>query len=80
MVAAVIFILTFLLIGLGVLAFAFGGQGGARRRRGGPGRATPRFVVVSVPIEMPNVAVNPALPDQRSSDVVAAARRTVIGV
>jgi len=50
MVAAVIFILTFLLIGLGVLAFAFGGQGGARRRRGGPSRATRRFVVVSVTI------------------------------
>ena len=50
MVAAVIFVLAFLLIGLGVLAFAFGGQGGARRRRGGPSRATRRFVVVSVTI------------------------------
>ena len=50
MIAAVIFILTFLVIGLGVLAFAFGGRAGAGRRRGAPSRASRRAIAILVTI------------------------------
>ena len=51
MVAAVIFVLAFLALGLGVVFLAFSGRGSARRRRGGaPTRAGRRFVAVVVGI------------------------------
>jgi len=51
MIAAVIFVLAFLLLGLGVLVFAFSGRTGGRARRGGgPSRASRRFVGVMVAI------------------------------
>jgi cytochrome c551 len=50
MIAAVIFVGLFLVLGLGVLAFAFSGRSGARSRRGGPTRAGRRFVAVVVTI------------------------------
>ena len=51
MIAAVIFVLAFLLLGLGVLVFAFSGRtGGRARRSGGPSRASRRFVGVMVAI------------------------------
>jgi mono/diheme cytochrome c family protein len=48
MIAAVIFVLAFLVLGLSVLFFAFSGRGGARTRRGAPSRAGRRFVAVMV--------------------------------
>jgi mono/diheme cytochrome c family protein len=60
MIAAVIFIVTFLLLGLGVLAFAFGGRSGGRRRRGAPSRASRRFIAVTVTIVI--VALGVAVP------------------
>ena len=60
MIAAVIFIVTFLLLGLGVLAFAFGGRSGGRRRRRGPSRASRRFMAVTVTIVI--VALGVAVP------------------
>ena len=50
MIAAVIFVLAFLVLGLGVLAFAFSGRAGARYRRDAPTRAGRRFVAVMVTI------------------------------
>src|SRR4051812_49892645 len=50
MIAAVIFVLAFLVLGLSVLFFAFSGRGGARTRRGAPSRAGRRFVAVMVTI------------------------------
>jgi cytochrome c551 len=50
MIAAVIFVLAFLVVGLGVVAFAFGGRAGVRYRRGAPTRAGRRFVAVAVTV------------------------------
>ena len=51
MVAAVIFLLLFLVLGLGVVFLAFSGRGSARRGRGAaPTRAGRRFVAVVVGI------------------------------
>ena len=50
MIAAVIFVLVFLVLGLGVVAFAFSGRAGARYRREAPTRAGRRFVAVMVTI------------------------------
>jgi mono/diheme cytochrome c family protein len=47
MIAAVIFVLAFLVLGLSVLFFAFSGRG-ARNRRRAPSRAGRRFVAVMV--------------------------------
>jgi cytochrome c551 len=49
MIAAVIFVLAFLVLGLSVLVFAFSGRTGGRRR-GAPSRAGRRFVAVMVTI------------------------------
>ena len=48
MIAAVVFVALFLVLGLGVVLFAFSGRGGARRRRGAPTRAGRRFVALAV--------------------------------
>ncbi len=48
MIAAVIFVLAFLVVGLAVVAFAFSGRAGVRYRRGAPTRAGRRFVAVAV--------------------------------
>jgi mono/diheme cytochrome c family protein len=48
MIAAVIFVLAFLVVGLAVLAFAFSGRASVRYRRGAPTRAGRRFVAVVV--------------------------------
>jgi mono/diheme cytochrome c family protein len=48
MIAAVLFVLAFLVVGLAVLAFAFGGRAGARYRRGAPTRTGRRFVAIVV--------------------------------
>jgi mono/diheme cytochrome c family protein len=50
MIAAVVFILAFLVLGLGVFVFAFSGRAGARYRRDAPTRAGRRFVAVMVTI------------------------------
>ena len=50
MIAAVIFVLAFLLLGLGVLVFAFSGRTGGRSRRGAPSRASRRFLAVMLTI------------------------------
>ena len=50
MVAAVIFVLAFLVLGLGVVLLAFSGRGSVRQRRGAPTRAGRRFVAVVVAI------------------------------
>jgi mono/diheme cytochrome c family protein len=50
MVAAVIFVLAFLVLGLGVVLLAFSGRASGRRRRGGSTRAGRRFVAVVVAI------------------------------
>jgi mono/diheme cytochrome c family protein len=50
MIAAVVFILAFLVLGLGVFAFAFSGRASARYRRAAPTRAGRRFVAVMVTI------------------------------
>ena len=60
MIAAVIFVLAFLVLGLSVLFFAFSGRGGARTRRGAPSRAGRRFVAVMVTIVI--VALGVAVP------------------
>jgi mono/diheme cytochrome c family protein len=60
MIAAVIFVLTFLVLGLGVLAFAFSGRPGGRRRRGAPTRAGRRFVAVLVTVVI--IALGVAVP------------------
>jgi mono/diheme cytochrome c family protein len=60
MIAAVIFVLAFLVLGLSVLVFAFSGRAGARRRRGAPSRAGRRFVAVMVTIVI--VALGVAVP------------------
>jgi mono/diheme cytochrome c family protein len=60
MIAAVIFVLAFLVLGLAVLVFAFSGRAGARRRRGAPSRAGRRFVAVMVTIVI--VALGVAVP------------------
>jgi cytochrome c551 len=60
MIAAVIFVLAFLVLGLSVLFFAFSGRGGARDRRGGPSRAGRRFVAVMVTLVV--VALGVAVP------------------
>jgi mono/diheme cytochrome c family protein len=59
MIAAVIFVLAFLLLGLSVLAFAFSGRGGARSRRA-PSRASRRFVAIMVLVVV--VALGVAVP------------------
>ena len=48
MIAAVIFVLAFLVLGLAVVAFAFSGRASVRYRRGAPTRAGRRFVAVAV--------------------------------
>ena len=50
MISAVVFVLAFLLLGLGVVAFAFGGRAGSRYRRNAPTRTGRRFVAVVVTI------------------------------
>jgi mono/diheme cytochrome c family protein len=60
MIAAVIFVLTFLVLGLGVVLFAFSGRSGGRRRRGAPTRAGRRFVAVMVTVVI--VALGVAVP------------------
>ena len=50
MIAAVIFVLAFLVLGLSVLVFAFSGRAGSRYRRAAPSRAGRRFVAVMVTI------------------------------
>jgi mono/diheme cytochrome c family protein len=60
MIAAVIFVLAFLVLGLSVLFFAFSGRGGARTRRGTPSRAGRRFVAVMVTIVI--IALGVAVP------------------
>jgi mono/diheme cytochrome c family protein len=50
MVAAVIFVLAFLVLGLGVVLLAFSGRASVRYRRGAPTRAGRRFVAVVVAI------------------------------
>ena len=60
MIAAVIFVLAFLVLGLGVLFFAFSGRGGARTRRGAPSRAGRRFVAIMVTIVI--IALGVAVP------------------
>jgi mono/diheme cytochrome c family protein len=60
MIAAVIFVLAFLVLGLGVLFFAFSGRGGASTRRGAPSRAGRRFVAVMVTLVI--VALGVAVP------------------
>lgn len=60
MIAAVIFVLAFLVLGLSVLFFAFGGRGGARNRRGAPSRAGRRFVAVMVTLVI--IALGVAVP------------------
>jgi len=50
MIAAVIFVLAFLLLGLGVVFLAFSGRASVRYRRGAPTRAGRRFVAVVVAI------------------------------
>jgi cytochrome c551 len=60
MIAAVIFVLAFLVLGLGVVAFAFSGRAGARSRRTAPTRAGRRFVAVMVTIVI--VALGVAVP------------------
>lgn len=60
MIAAVIFVLAFLVLGLGVIVFAFSGKAGARYRRGAPTRASRRFVAVMVTVVI--VALGVAVP------------------
>ena len=60
MIAAVIFVLAFLVLGLSVLIFAFSGRAGARYRREAPSRAGRRFVAVMVTIVI--VALGVAVP------------------
>ena len=48
MIAAVIFVLAFLLLGLGVVFLAFSGRASVRYRRGAPTRAGRRFVALAV--------------------------------
>jgi mono/diheme cytochrome c family protein len=60
MIAAVIFVLAFLLIGLSVLFFAFSGRSAARYRRTAPSRAGRRFVAIMVTIII--VALGVAVP------------------
>ena len=60
MIAAVVFVLAFLVLGLSVLFFAFSGRGGARTRRGAPTRAGRRFVAVMVTIVI--IALGVAVP------------------
>jgi mono/diheme cytochrome c family protein len=60
MIAAVIFVLAFLVLGLSVLFFAFSGRAGARDRRGAPSRAGRRFVAVMVTLVI--IALGVAVP------------------
>jgi mono/diheme cytochrome c family protein len=60
MIAAVIFVLAFLVLGLGVIVFAFSGKAGTRYRRGAPTRASRRFVAVMVTVVI--VALGVAVP------------------
>ncbi|HEX6621841.1 MAG TPA: cytochrome c [Solirubrobacteraceae bacterium] len=60
MIAAVIFVLAFLVLGLGVVAFAFSGRAGTRYRRAAPTRAGRRFVAVMVTVVI--VALGVAVP------------------
>ena len=60
MIAAVIFVLVFLVLGLSVLFFAFSGRAGARDRRGTPSRAGRRFVAVMVTLVV--IALGVAVP------------------
>jgi mono/diheme cytochrome c family protein len=60
MIAAVIFVLAFLVLGLSVLVFAFSGRAGARYRRVAPSRAGRRFVAVMVTIVV--IALGVAVP------------------
>jgi len=48
MIAAVLFVCAFLVVGVAVLAFAFSGRAGARYRRNAPTRAGRRFVAIVV--------------------------------
>ncbi|MGZ6645849.1 MAG: c-type cytochrome [Solirubrobacteraceae bacterium] len=60
MIAAVIFVLAFLVLGLGVIVFAFSGRAGDRHRRGAPTRAGRRFVAIMVTVVI--VALGVAVP------------------
>ena len=57
MVAAVIFVLVFLVLGLAVVALAFSGRASVRYRRGAPTRAGRRFVAVVVAIVVVGLGV-----------------------
>jgi mono/diheme cytochrome c family protein len=57
MVAAVIFVLAFLVLGLGVVLLAFSGRASVRYRRGAPTRAGRRFVAVVVAIVVVGLGV-----------------------
>jgi cytochrome c551 len=48
MIAAVLFVCAFLVVGVAVLAFAFSGRAGARYRRNAPTRAGRRLVAIVV--------------------------------
>ena len=60
MIAAVIFVLAFLVLGLGVIVFAFSGRAGARSRRGAPTRTGRRFIAVMVTVVI--IALGVAVP------------------
>jgi mono/diheme cytochrome c family protein len=70
MIAAVLFVLAFLVVGLAVLAFAFSGRAGARYRRDAPTRAGRRFVaiVVTIVVVLLGVAVPLAIGVVNSND------------
>ena len=70
MVAAVIFVLAFLVLGLVVLVFAFSGSAGARYRREAPTRAGRRFVaiIVTLVVVLLGVAVPLAIGVVNSND------------
>jgi mono/diheme cytochrome c family protein len=57
MVAAVIFVLVFLVLGLAVVFIAFSGRASVRYRRGAPTRAGRRFVAVVVTIVVVGLGV-----------------------
>lgn len=60
MIAAVIFVLAFLVLGLGVIVFAFSGRAGARSRRGAPTRTGRRFIAIMVTVVI--IALGVAVP------------------
>ena len=76
MIAAVLFVLAFLVVGLAVLAFAFGGRAGTRYRRGAPTRAGRRFVAVVVALVI--VLVGVAVPQPATVWAVAGAAKAAV--